>query len=62
MTVHETGFALTVYPDEMIPVLRALKFAQLHPEFAAVGLNQEQEDALECFLEAFSDLALENAA
>ena len=62
MTLHETGFAFTVYPDEMIPVLSALNFAKLHPEFAAGGLTQEQSDALEHFVDSFADLALEHAA
>ena len=62
MTVHETGFAFTVYPDEMIAVLSALNFAKLHPEFAAGNLTQDQKDALEHFIDSFADLALENAA
>jgi len=62
MTTHEAGFMFTVYPKEMIPVLKALKFAELHPEFAEVGLSEEQKEALASFLDSFSDFALNHAA
>lgn len=62
MTNPELGCLFMVYPKEMIPVLKALKFAELHPEFAEVGLSDEQKEALASFLDSFSDFALNHAA
>jgi hypothetical protein len=62
MSVHSVGVNVEVFPDEFIPIMKALKFAICSPEFASeVIQDQDKMDTLETFLNVFSDVALNNA-
>jgi hypothetical protein len=62
MTVHSTGVNVEVFPDEFLPIMKAIRFAMSTEDFKRhVVTDQDAQDALECFLDAFSDIALNNA-
>jgi hypothetical protein len=63
MTEHSTAIKVDVFPDEFIPILKALKFAVRTDAFTEHSLSDESErQLLEGFIEAFSDITLNFAA
>lgn len=62
MSVHSVGVKVEIFPDEFLPIMKAIKFAISSEDFKQfVVSDQDQRDALECFLDAFSDVALNHA-
>jgi hypothetical protein len=62
MTEHSTAIKVDVFPDEFIPILKALKFALRTDAFIEHSLNHESErQLLEDFVDSFCDLTLNNA-
>jgi len=63
MSVHSVGVKVEIFPDEFVPIMKAIKFAMCSDDFKQfVITDQDQRDALECFLDAFSDVALNHVA
>lgn len=60
MTIHDTAIKVDVYPDEFKPIMKAIKYA-LASEDAQALLNLDERDSLEMFLDAFCDIALNEA-
>jgi hypothetical protein len=62
MSVHSLGVNVEVFPDEFIPIMKAIKFAICSSEFKEFVLSDaDKMDTLETFLNVFSDVALNNA-
>ena len=60
MTIHDTAIKVDVYPDEFKPIMKAIKYTLMSKDAEAI-LNLDERDALEMFLDAFSDIALNEA-
>lgn len=58
MTVHDTAIKVDVYPDEFMPIMKAIKYALINGDTESL-FDLDERDALEMFLDALSDLALE---
>lgn len=60
---HSTAVKVDVYPDEFIPVMKAIRFALSSNEFSEYVLDNDeaQVNTLEAFLDDFCSIALEEA-
>lgn len=62
MLVHSTASKIDVFPDEFIPIMKAIKFATLSNDFTDHVVDQKALDTLNSFLDYLSDTALNEAA
>lgn len=58
--IHDTAVKVDVYPDEFKPIMKAIKYALLCDDSRKV-LSHEEWDALNGWLDYFSDVALNEA-
>lgn len=60
MSIHDTAIKVDVYPDEFKPIMKAIKYALINGDAESL-FDLDERDALEMFLDAFSDIALNEA-
>ena len=58
--IHDTAIKVDVYPDEFKPIMKALKYALICDDSRKV-LNELEWATLSAFLDAFTDVALNEA-
>jgi hypothetical protein len=60
-TVH-LGAKIQVYPGDFLPIMKALRFATLSPDFIEhVVTDEDDRNRIIDFLDELSDLALEHS-
>ena len=62
-TIHDTAVKVDVYPDEFLPIMKALKYALMSPDYVKYVLDDDvvERVTLEAFLNDFCSLALNEA-
>ena len=62
-TIHDTAVKVDVYPDEFLPIMKALKYALMSPDYVKYVLDGSEKEVatLESFLDDFCSLALNEA-
>jgi hypothetical protein len=62
-TIHDTAVKVGVYPNEFIPIMKAMRFALSSNDFKEYVLdgNKETLELLEFFLDDFKTIALNEA-
>jgi hypothetical protein len=59
--VHDVSIKVDVFPDEFLPIMKAINFALFTKDFTDYVISKDDLEKLRDFLDDFSSAALNNA-